>query len=198
MSNKSAAECLIVAFVWLLAVRACVDGRWARAQVLHKKSFLLEYNSPLGIPSFVSWAVTPKDLGSVKRTPTFRFKTDGDTPRPRITSALYTRSGYQRGHMCPAGDRSATKEDMKATFVMSNVCPMTAGLNTGSWKRVENFERSLALTHGRCSVIAAPLFYPQDTTWIGRHRVAVPHAFLKVLFDSNPSRLYGMYVMNNE
>ena len=130
MSTKSAAECLIVAFVWLLAVRACVDGRWARAQVLHKKSFLLEYNSPLGIPSFVSWAVTPKDLGSVKRTPTFRFKTDGDTPRPRITSALYTRSGYQRGHMCPAGDRSATKEDMKATFVMSNVCPMTAGLNT--------------------------------------------------------------------
>lgn len=198
MSSKRAAKLFILALVWLLAVRACVDGRWARAQVLQKKSFRLEYNSSLGIPSFVSWAVTPADLGSVKRTPAFRFKTDGDTPRPRITSALYTRSGFQRGHMCPAGDRTATKADMKATFVMSNVCPMTAGLNTGAWKRVENLERSIALSQGRCSVIAAPLFYPQDTTWIGRHRVAVPHAFLKILFDSNPSRLYGMYVMNNE
>lgn len=174
---------------------------WLSAQnvvQLNRGSFQIEYNPALGIPTRVSWAVRPSDIGDTKREPSYRFKADAGTPRPRITSALYTGTGYHRGHMCPAGDRSRSKSAMKQTFVMSNVCPMTPTLNTGAWKRTENLERLLALSHGRCSVIAAPIFFPCDTTWIGDGRIAVPHAFFKIMFNSSPSRVYGLYVLPNE
>lgn len=178
-------------------MRACMDDIQANAQRIQKESFVVDYSHTLGQPVKVEWSVSRADMGKIKRTPSFRFKADKNTPRPRVTSALYTRSGYQRGHMCPAADRSVSKAAMRATFTMSNVCPMAPAMNTGAWKRIENYERELANTFGRCSVWAAPIFFPQDTTWIGRGRIAVPHAFMKVLFDSRPSRLYGIYICDN-
>lgn len=197
MKRINIVSILIATVVYIFIMRACMNEIQANAQRIHKESFEVDYSASLGQPLKVEWSVSAADLGKTKRTPSFRFKADKETPRPRVTSALYTRSGYQRGHMCPAADRSATKAAMRATFTMSNVCPMAPALNTGSWKRIENYERELANTVGRCSVWAAPLFFPQDTTWIGRDRIAVPHAFMKVLFDSHPSRLYGIYICEN-
>lgn len=197
MKRTNIVEWFLIALFLALFGKACFGWLGANAQSIHHDSFDVEYSSELGIPTQVRWSVKRTDLGHTKREPTFRFKADRETPRPRITSALYTRSGYQRGHMCPAADRSASKAAMRATFIMSNVCPMAPSLNTGAWKRTENKTREIALCNSRCSVWAAPLFFPQDTVWIGRGRIAVPHAFMKVIFDSNPSRLYGIFVCEN-
>lgn len=197
MKRTNIVEWFLIALFLALFGKACFGWLGANAQSIHHDSFDVEYSSELGIPTQVKWSVKRTDLGHTKREPTFRFKADRETPRPRITSALYTRSGYQRGHMCPAADRSASKAAMRATFIMSNVCPMAPSLNTGAWKRTENKTREIALCNSRCSVWAAPLFFPQDTVWIGHGRIAVPHAFMKVIFDSNPSRLYGIFVCEN-
>ena len=197
MKRTNIIEWFLIALFLALFGKACFGWLQANAQSIHHDTFDVEYSSKLGIPTQVRWSVKRTDLGHTKREPTFRFKADRETPRPRITSALYTRSGYQRGHMCPAADRSASKDAMRATFIMSNVCPMAPSLNTGAWKRTENKTREVALCNSRCSVWAAPLFFPQDTVWIGRGRIAVPHAFMKVVFDSNPSKLYGIFVCRN-
>jgi endonuclease G len=42
-----------------------------------------------------------------------------------------------RGHMCPAADRSCSKEDMDATFLMSNMVPQSPNLNRGPWEKLE-------------------------------------------------------------
>ena len=198
MKRTNIVEWFLIALFLALFGKACFGWLQANAQSIHHDTFDVEYSSELGIPTQVRWSVKRTDLGHTKREPTFRFKADRETPRPRITSALYTRSGYQRGHMCPAADRSASKAAMRATFIMSNVCPMAPSLNTGAWKRTENKTREVALCNSRCSVWAAPLFFPQDTVWIGRGRIAVPHAFIKVIFDSNPSRLYGIFICENQ
>ena len=197
MKRTNIIEWFLIALFLAFFGRACFGWLKANAQSIHHDTFDIEYSSKLGIPTQVRWSVKRTDLGHTKREPSFRFKADRETPRPRITSALYTRSGYQRGHMCPAADRSASKATMRGTFVMSNVCPQVPELNTGAWKRTEIFERRIATTYGRCSVWAAPIFFPEDTTTIGRGRVAVPHAFMKVVFDSNPSRLYGIFICEN-
>ena len=164
---------------------------------LDKGSYQVDYRPDLGIPSIVSWSVGRADLGSIKRSSNLRFKTDKDTPKPRVTSALYTHSGYQRGHMCPSADRTSSKVAMKQTFIMSNVCPMTTNINTGAWKRVEEKERLIAREKGQCHVIAASFFFPWDTAYIGGHRVAVPHAFFKILYGKNPPKVYGMFLIEN-
>ena len=164
---------------------------------LDKGWYQIDYRPDLGIPSKVSWMVRQSDLGTTKRKPTFRFRVDRNTPDPRITSALYTLSGYQRGHMCPAADRSVSKDAMLSTFVMSNICPMSPSINTGAWKITEERARFIARQVGCCSVIAAPLFFPWDTLRIGKGRIAVPHAFFKILFTSNPSRVFNWYIIEN-
>lgn len=165
---------------------------------LDKGSFHVLFSNRLGIPKKVEYTVCPSDLGQAKRSPALKFKTDKDTPKPRVSSSMYSNSGFQRGHMCPAASRNATDALMRSTFIMSNVCPQTQVLNTGKWKMTENRERAVARQTGMCNVIAAPLFLPDDTLWIGNGRVAVPHMFYKMIYTSNPPRVYGWYIFENK
>ena len=185
--------------VGLMVQLAFSDSIAQTTQTIHldKGSYQVEFAPTLGIPTLVSWSVSDSDLGVTKRSPSFRFKTDKDTPRPRVTSSLYTNSGFQRGHMCPAADRSIDYKSMRSTFVMTNVCPMTSALNTGRWKAWEEKARRIARDKGQCFCIAAPFFFPCDTQWIGKHRVAVPHAFFKILYSKEPPRVYGMTLIEN-
>lgn len=176
----------------------CLIASAQQTLVLDKPTFRVEYRHDLGIPQMVSWPLAKEHLGNIKRDPSFRFKVDGDTPRPRVTSDLYTRSGYQRGHMCPAADRSASRSSMKSTFIMSNVCPMTAALNCGSWKLTEELERKIARRFDSCRVISGALFFPSDTQWIGRGRVAVPHAFYKCIYTVDPPHVWGWFIYENK
>jgi endonuclease G len=50
--------------------------------------------------------------------------------------------------MCPAGDRSATQEDVDATFFMTNMLAQTAELNQGPWERLEAYSRELVRDDG--------------------------------------------------
>ena len=197
MRRKIEFGCLLILTIGLLSfigVYLFAQGRLS----LSNPSYSVEYRPDLGIPTRVDWMISDSLMGSVKRTPTFRFKTDGRTPRPRITSALYTRSGFQRGHMCPAADRSASKDLMRSTFLMSNVCPMTPAINTGAWKITEETGRALARQGHKVHVTAGSLFFPQDTTWIGGHRVAVPHAFIKFLWTDDELHYFNYWIIENK
>lgn len=187
---------LILTIVWLSFIGVYLFAQGVT--FLQNGSYSVEYRPDLGIPTRVDWMISDSLLGSVKRTPAYRFKADGRTPRPRITSALYTRSGYQRGHLCPAADRSASKDLMRSTFLMSNVCPMTPDINTGAWKVTEEEGRALARRGHRVNVTAGPLFFPQDTSWIGGHRVAVPHAFIKFMWTNDELKYYNFWIIENK
>lgn len=164
---------------------------------LEKESFSVKYDINLDIPRRVEWCVHDYDIGSAKRLSSFRFKTDKDCPKPRVTARMYTNSGYQRGHMCPAADRSASIARMKQTFIMSNICPMTPHINAGEWKKTEVFERMVAKKYGACQCIASPLFFPKDTAWIAKGRIAIPHAFIKVITVPNNLHFYKIFIIEN-
>lgn len=197
MRRKIDCGCLLIVIIaWLIFVGVSLMAQGVT--LLQNGSYSVEYRPDLGIPTRVDWMISDSLLGRVKRTPAFRFKADGRTPRPRITSALYTRSGYQRGHMCPAADRSASKDLMRSTFLMSNVCPMTPAINTGVWKITEETGRTLARRGHKVNVTAGALFFPQDTSWIGGHRVAVPHAFVKFMWTDDELRYFNYWIIENE
>ena len=197
MKRKEIVSALIAILIFCLG--ACVQVLAQRAKVLmiDKGSYRVYYNPTLGLPEVVLWHLTTGDIGSVKRDPSFRFKTDKDTPRPRGTSAMYTHSGYQRGHMCPAADRSASKDLMKSTFVMSNGAPMTPNLNTGAWKITENYGRQLLCQADTIQISASTIFFPKDTNWIGGGRVAVPHAFMKVITIPGRYDFCKIFILEN-
>lgn len=181
MKKRELISALLALVVFVAGAFLQMLAQEAKVLVLDKQNFRVYYNPALGLPEVVLWRLTSHDLGKTKRSPSFRFKTDKDTPKPRVTSSMYTNSGYQRGHMCPAADRSVSTQLMKSTFIMSNVCPMAPALNTGPWKMAENYGRQLVMMVDTIMITASTIFFPQDTTWIGNGRVAVPHAFMRVI-----------------
>lgn len=189
--------CILVLALWVMASVALAQGE-QKAIDLPFDSFHVIYDYTLNVPVYVTWSVTPSDLGQVKRKASWTFRQDRRVPAPRATSSDYTHSGYQRGHMCPAADRSASIAAMKETFTMSNICPQLPALNTGAWSSVEVRTRAIARRNGGVIVRCAPLFFACDTIRIGKHRVAVPHAFVKAVYAPDGVTLLGFGMFNNQ
>lgn len=118
----------------------------------------------------------------VRRTQDFR-------PDPKITtqSALpsdYKRSGYDRGHLVPAGDFKWDSAAMSETFYMSNMSPQLHDFNAGIWEEVESTVRRWARQKGRLVVYTGPVL-DRVKERIGKSQVSVPRAFYKVIYDLN-------------
>ena len=157
----------------------------------------IDYDTVLLVPRFVEWTVCPADLGKIKREPSWKFVQDPRTNVRQATHDDYTHSGFDRGHLCPAADRSSSTKLMRSTFVMTNVAPQTPALNRGAWKKIEDACRRYAAGGHALRIQACPVFWQADTQRIGRNRVAVPHGFVKtVRLAGNDSIIFTRYFSN--
>ena len=187
MKNKLILLLLVMAASPAIAELYIVDG----------PCFRVAYDTSLNCPHQVLWTIHAADLGRVKREPSWRFV--GDLPKAvsMASHADYNHSGYDRGHMCPAADRSAKRSDMRQTFVMSNIAPQVPHINRVEWLGTERACRAAALTYDSVCVVAMPVFLDRDTAFIGKHRLAVPHAFFKACWVSgSDSVLYSWFIFN--
>ena len=190
--------------IWLLFIAgvlfvAALVGANAQAQThLHNSTYDVKYDAGINSPLEVRWVITPAMLiPRVKRT-NIGFRSDTRLPRPRVLDSDFTRSGYQRGHLCPAADRVYSLEAMRETFLLSNICPQSPKLNMGVWKSTEVISRGIATTFGRCSVVAGPIFFDLNHKFIGKNRVAVPDAFLKVSWCPRRTESVKIWCIENK
>ena len=80
--------------------------------------------------------LTPDRFGTTERTDNFR---QDPQLKGRDASLLdYYRSGYDRGHMVPAGDMTFDMTSMSESFYMVNISPQNPYLNRGGWKKLES------------------------------------------------------------
>ncbi len=136
----------------------------------------MSYNGGAGGPNWVAWHVQASDLGNMRRG-TFR-------PDPLLPADLqirpndYRGSGYDRGHVCPSGDRTDTRENNDATFVMSNMLPQAAALNQHVWAKLEDYARSLVRRGNELYTIAGGV---GSAGRIGGGKVNVPVSCWKII-----------------
>jgi len=123
--------------------------------LLSKPQYTLSFNRRNGTPNWVSWRVSSDNLGSVDRSNNFH-PDEALPPDSQISPSSYKGSGYDRGHMCPSGDRTSTPEDNDATFAMSNMVPQTPELNRHVWADFENYVRSLVRSGNEVYQVAGP------------------------------------------
>jgi endonuclease G len=124
--------------------------------LMRKPYFALSYNNERGTPNWVSWCLKETDLGPAPRGD---FFPDPDLPRGfhRITPRDYTGTGFDRGHLCPRSDRTATNEMANATFVMTNIVPQSPQLNQRGWADFEDYCRDqVKHKHQVLYVVAGP------------------------------------------
>ncbi|MCV4784831.1 DNA/RNA non-specific endonuclease, partial [Escherichia coli] len=75
----------------------------------------------------------------------------------QVTSQDYSGSGYDRGHMCPSGDRTNSVENNSATFLMTNMVPQLAANNQGPWEDFESYCRTLASQGNELYIFSGPV-----------------------------------------
>ena len=116
---------------------------------------MLSYNAKLHRPNWVSWSLRQDDIGQSTRG---AFESDPLLPRgfDKVTAHVYDGSGFDRGHMCPAQDRSAQQKDMDATFYLSNVVPQSPHNNQRAWERLESYCRDLTRSGKVLHIVAGP------------------------------------------
>jgi endonuclease G, mitochondrial len=163
-----------------LALGVPTDADPSDDVLLDEHDFVVSFNPKRMDPNWVAWQLDARYFGTVRRRDDFRADESLPVGAPRVTPHDYHHSGYDRGHLCPSADRTATEEMNSLTFLMTNMVPQVHEANAGPWERLEEHERDLAKRTGaEIYIVAGPIFDANPKT-IGRG-VAVPRATYKVI-----------------
>lgn len=151
-----------------------LNDRW----LLVRPQYVVSYDSTRKTPRWSSWKLESSDFGSATRATTFRSDPLLPASVPQAKDSDYVGSGFDRGHLCPSADRTATDADNDATFFLTNVVPQTHTSNAGPWLDLEDEARTIANSGKRLIIIAGPIYGVTDQR-IGTG-VAVPLSMFKV------------------
>ena len=169
------------------------DGE-RRSQIIHHVGYTVSYNAETKIPNYVAWTLTPERFEeTVSRTD--KFLPDPEVADP-VTTDDYKRSGYDRGHLCPAADNKWNEQAMEESFYMTNICPQNHNLNGGDWKELEEACRDWTMEWGKLYVVAGPILHDGQHKRIGESRVVVPDAFFKVVLCPAPLKAVAFVYKN--
>ena len=164
--------------------------------VKKRYSYTVSYNHQTKNPNWVAWTITANHAsGKVHR---MDFQDDEDMPDPKGYLSDYYNSGYDRGHMCPAGDNKWSEKAMEDCFLITNMCPQNGGLNRGVWNSIEQQCRGWAKAYGKVYVVCGPIYLNQQHHKIGKNKVVVPEAFFKVVLRMGKSPAAIGFICRNQ
>ncbi|WP_394827689.1 DNA/RNA non-specific endonuclease [Pendulispora albinea] len=144
-----------------------------------KSQYVISYNGSRKIPNWVSWELKTSYLGSSGRSDDFRADDTLPSWVPQALLSDYSGSGYDRGHMCPSGDRTVTAAANSQTFYLTNMLPQAAHNNRGPWEKLESYSRTLANAGRELFIISGGIVTSGSST-IGAG-VVVPDSTFKVV-----------------
>ena len=138
------------------------------------------------------------------------FRPDYRIPEKfRADKEVYEKSGFDRGHLVASANKTDTSIQNSETFLLSNMCPMVPGFNSGVWKKLEDAVRKLDSNKKvfETYVVSGPLFYfDQEVIMMGDDdesisvTLPIPHAFFKsILVERNTGTIYmWSFIIPNE
>ncbi len=124
--------------------------------LIARDQFVLSYNNDKRIPNWVSWHLDKSWIGSTGREGSFHPDTTLPAGFYQVQPADYSGTGFDRGHMCPSGDRTRTPADNDAVFVMSNMVPQAPDNNRKTWETLESYCRTLAMAGDELYILCGP------------------------------------------
>lgn len=154
------------------------------------------YRTDYKIAEWVSYSLNSKKLRNCYA------RTDSFKPDPSLAKEYsaqnsdYLGSGYDRGHLIPAGDNKWSSTAMQESFLLSNMTPQTASFNRGIWKTLEDKVRAWASKSEELWVVTGPNLN-SIKGYLGANKVAIPSAFYKVLVKKTGNKLEGVGILLN-
>lgn len=157
---------------------ATVDTTNSDNFLMRKEGYALSYNRNKGIPNWVSWQLDQNWIAPPMRTEAWSPDLSLPEGWSRVTPNDYRGSGYDRGHMTPAADRSKNETVNAETFLMTNILPQAADNNRGPWRELEEYSRELVAQGKALYIIAGGVGQKKA---IARGKVSVPERVWKII-----------------
>lgn len=160
--------------------------------IVEHLAYSLDYNEDYEQSDWIFYELTKNEVINKKVPRKDKFAKDPDTS---ITSALpddYYKSGYDRGHLCPAADNRWAQQAMDESFYMSNMSPQDPDLNRKIWADLEEKVREWAIENEKVYVATGPILADGFKKKIGKSGVSVPYYFYKVVADLTGDEIKGV------
>lgn len=156
-------------------------------QIVNHDYFSLSYNEKFEQAEWVAYELKKKYILNK------HFQRPFFIEDPKVTTRSadwknYKNSGYDKGHLCPAGDMSFDENAYNDTFYTSNISPQKHKFNDGVWNRLEQKVRYWAVKYDGLYVITGGVLESSLQT-IGKEKVSVPTYFYKVLLSKSDGKI---------
>ena len=136
------------------------------------------------------------EAGGYERTNS--FKEDPLVLEGSASHSDYKGSGYDRGHLAPAGDMTWSKMAMEESFYYSNISPQTPSFNRGIWKRLESRVRIWGTEFDSLYVVTGPVLI-DSLEFIGAG-VSIPNHFYKTVVSFKTGKPFSSisFILENK
>jgi endonuclease G len=164
-------------------------------------AFAILHSGESKTPVMVAQRLSRASVADADEKRTNRFFADARLPRAeRASLEDYKGSGYDRGHMAPAGDMPTTKA-MAQSFSLANMVPQAPEHNRGTWAtNVEASTRKYAARAlGNVYVVTSPVYVPSitESPSIGLGQVRVPKYLFKLVYGEFDNRAWAYWHENS-
>lgn len=156
-------------------------------QVVHHQNYSLSYSEKHEQAEWVAYELKANHLSRINYKRPY-FEIDNAVKTKAAHWRNYKKSGYDKGHLCPAGDRRFTKTAHDETFLTSNISPQKHSFNAGIWNRLEQKVRYWAKKNNGVFVVTGGVLENNLKT-IGSENVAVPKQFYKIILDNTKGKI---------
>ncbi|GAB4124869.1 MAG: hypothetical protein OHK0045_02700 [Raineya sp.] len=165
-------------------------------EIIKHNYFTLAYVEEYEQARWVAYKLTSKNLERNVNRADEHFYPDNKVSTGSALPQDYAGSGYDRGHLAPAGDFTGNAKMMRETFAMSNMSPQHPLCNRETWRLLEERVRFWGEKKGDLYIVTGPIFKPNMPTIGKRNKIAVPPAYYKIIFSYKEMRAIAFIVPN--
>lgn len=201
-SNSHATEDFSACLRFFANARTPVVAPRQTHRALCYDAFAILHSGESKTPVFVAEKLSRASIADAGEKRTNRFFADARLrSAERATLDDYKGSGFDRGHMAPAGDMP-TAQAMAQSFSLANMVPQSPEHNRGVWaKSVEIATRNyVKRASGDVYVITGPVYFPSiaQSPSIGPGQVRVPKYLFKLVYDQSKNRAWAYWQENSD
>ena len=135
-------------------------GKAPELDVICHTGQLAGFNPERNVSDWVAYRLRRSDLLNQVVPRKDQFREDPEAPEGhRVDKDDYVGTGYDRGHLAPAGAMRWSAAAMSDSFYMTNMAPQVgAGFNRGIWRSLERRMRQWACERGTLYIVTGPLY----------------------------------------
>jgi endonuclease G len=165
-------------------------------EIVKHTYYTLSYSKKDEQAEWVAYLLTRSMLtGQSERGNNFRQDPSVSSGSAQLSD--YNKSGYDRGHLCPAGDMTFNEQAMSETFYLSNMSPQVPAFNRGIWKTLETLVREWAEEDDSIFIVTGGILSEFKGS-IGLDGVTVPKSYFKVIYDLTGEKKMIAFILPNE